>query len=223
MSDVNPAEMHQLVDGVGGVTLTVIDTPGYLATQRRCGNSAGASTSDIDAMLLEFSRALTFAKDGINAVLVTLRCAYPLSVEEEMLLEFLTDMQIWNHCIILFTHGNLVCNDGDEGYLELYRKLDSVEYAKECPVLTKFVENCNRRFLIVESVEKAGDKHYHRSKLDELYSAVEITSKNAKSALTHPLLVMAKNSYQMIQMQKSLREEADDKEAQLKAIVKEKG
>ena len=222
MSDVNQTEMHQLVDGVGGVTLTVIDTPGYLATQHRCGNSAGASTSDTDMMLLEFSRALTFAKDGIHAVLVTLRCADPPSVEEEMLLEFLTEMQIWKHCIILFTNGNRVCNDGDEGYLELYRKLNSEEFAKKCPVLCKLVENCNRRFLIVESVEKAGDKLYHRSKLDELYSDVEVTSKNAKSDLTHPLLEMAKNSYKIVQMQKRLRKEADDKEAQLKAIIWEK-
>ena len=222
ISDVNRAEVDQLEDVVGGVTLTVIDTPGYLATQRRYGNSGGTFTSDTDVMLQEFSRALMYAKDGIDAVLVTLRCADPPSVEEEMLLEFLTEMQIWKHCIILFTHGAEVSNDGDEGYLELHRGLNSGEFAKECPVLSKFVENCNRRFLIVESVEKAGDKLYHRSKLDELYSDVEITSKNAESALTHPLLEMAKNSYQMIQMHKSLREEADDKEAQLKAIVKEK-
>ena len=222
MSDVNQAEMHQLMDGVGGVTLTVIDTPGYLATQRRCGQSDGASTSDTDAMLQEFSRALMYAKDGVDAVLVTLRCAEPPSMEEEMLLEFLTEMQIWKHCIILFTHGARVSNDRDEGYLELYSGLDSGEFAKECPVLSKFVENCERRFILIESVEKAGDKLYHRSKLDELYSAVEVTSKNAESAFNHPLLEMAKNSYQMIQMQKQLRVEANDKDAQLEATIKER-
>ena len=222
MSDVNRAEMRHLVDRVGGVTLTVIDTPGYLAAQRRCGKSDGTSTSDTDVMLLEFSRALMYAKDGVDAVLVTLRCAEPPSMEEEMLLEFLTEMQIWRHCIILFTHGARVSNDRDEGYLELYSGLNSGEFAKKCPVLSKFVENCERRLILIESVEKAGDKLYHRSKLDELYSAVEITCKNAGSALTHPLLEMAKNSYKIVQMQKRLRKEADDKEAQLKAIIWEK-
>lgn len=222
MSDVNEAEMGQLEDGVGGMTLTVIDTPGFLATQRRCRSSvAGESNSDTDVMLQEFSRALVYAKDGVDAVLVTLRCAEPASMEEEALLEFLTEMQIWKHCIVLFTHGARVSDGKDEGYLELYKALDSGELAKECPVLSKFVENCERRFIVIESVERAGDKHYYRSKLDELYGAVETTCKNAKSAFNHPLLEMAKNSYQIIQMQKRLREEADDKEAQLEATIRD--
>ena len=222
MSDVNEAEMEQFVDGVGGVTLTVIDTPGFLATQRRCGNSHGGLSSDTDAMLQQFSRALVYAKDGVDAVLVTLRCAEPASMEEEALLQFLDDMQIWKHCIVLFTHGAEVSDGKDEGYLELYGRLDSGEFAKESPVLSKIVENCNRRFLIVESVDKAGDKRYHRSKLDELYSAVETTRENAKSAFNHPLLDMAKNSYEMIQMQKDLKKNAADKDAQLEATIMEK-
>lgn len=222
MSDVNEAEREQYVDGVAGVTLTVIDTPGFLATQRRCGNSLGGLTSDTDAMLQQFSRALMYARDGIDAVLVTLRCAEPASMEEEALLQFLDDMQIWKHCIVLFTHGAKVSDGKDEGYLELHKRLKSGELAKESPVLSTIVENCNKRFLIVESVERAGDKHYHRSKLDELYSAVETTRKNAKSAFNHPLLDMAKNSYEMIQMQKDLKNNAADKDAQLEATIKEK-
>ena len=222
MSDVNEAEMEQFVDGVGGVTLTVIDTPGFLATQRRCGNSHGGLSSDTDAMLQQFSRALVYAKDGVDAVLVTLRCAEPASMEEEALLQFLDDMQIWKHCIVLFTHGAEVSDGKDEGYLELYGRLDSGEFAKESPVLSKIVENCNRRFLIVESVDKAGDRHYHRSKLDELYSAVETAREKAKSAFNHPLLEMAKNSYEMIQMQKDLKKDAADKGKQLEASIKEK-
>ena len=222
MSDVNEAEMEQFVDGVGGVTLTVIDTPGFLATQRRCGNSHDGLTSDTDALLQQFFRALVYAKDVVDAVLITLRCAEPASMEEEALLQFLDDMRIWKHCIVLFTHGAQVSDGKDEGYLELHERLKSGEFARESPVLSKLIENCNKRFLIVESVDKAGDKHYHRSKLDELYSAVETTRKNAESAFNHPLLVMAQNSYKMIQMQKDLKKEADDKDAQLEATMKEK-
>ena len=222
MSDVNEAEMERFVDGVGGVTLTVIDTPGFLATQRRCGKSHGGLTSDTDAMLQQFSRALVYAKDGVDAVLVTLRCAEPASMEEEALLQFLDDMQIWKHCIVLFTHGAQVSDGKDEGYLELHEGLKSGELAKESPVLSKIVEKCDRRFIIVESLDKAGDNIYHRSKLDELYGAVETTRKNAKSAFNHPLLDMAKNSYEMIQMQKDWKKKAADKDKQLEAAIKEK-
>lgn len=223
MSDVNKAEIGELEDGVAGVTLAVIDTPGYLATQRRCRDSkSGNESTDADEMLQEFSRALMYAKDGVDAVVVTLRCAEPASMEEEMLLDFLTEMKIWKHCIILFTHGSRVSEGKDEGYLDFYKELNSGEFAKECPVLCKFVENCERRFIVVESVDKAGDNHYYRSKLDELYAAVKTARKNAESPFNHPLLEMAKNSYEMVQLQKSLREEAHDKDAQLEATIREK-
>ena len=204
MSDVNRTEMSQLVDRIGGVTLTVIDTPGFLATERRCCNTEGVDDSgaDKDALLQEFSRALVYARDGIDAILVTLKCAEPASKEEQLLMEFLTEMQVWKHCILLFTHGSRVSKGKDEGYMELHGMLKSGKLAERSPVLQKMVENCGKRFLIVESVKKADDKSYHRSKLDELYSAVESARNNAKCAFNHHLLDVASKCFKMVQEQK---------------------
>ena len=224
MSDQSITQMSRLVDGIGGVSLTVIDTPGFLATQRRCTNRQSGgddSIADVDALLHEFSRAVAYAKNGIDAILVTLKCAEPASKEEQLLMEFLTEMQLWKHCILLFTHGARVSQGKDEGYLELHGMLNSGELAERSPVLANMIENTGRRFIIVESVDRASDNRYYRDKLDELYSAVKVTCKHAKSAFNHPLLDMAKYSYQIVQMQKSLKIEASTKEAQQEATLKD--
>lgn len=217
MSDVNRTEMNQFVDRIANVTLTVIDTPGYLATERRCGNSEDGddTTADRDALLKEFARALVYARGGIDAILVTLKCAEPTSKEEQLLMEFLTEMRVWKHCIILFTHGARVSKGQDEGYLELHSMLDSGKLAKRSPVLKKMVDNCGKRFLIVESVGKGGDNHYHRSKLDELYAAVESARKNAHSAFNRRLLDIASECFKMVQEQKL-------NQAQLEAAAKDR-
>lgn len=223
MSDQSITQMSRLLDGIGGVSLTVIDTPGFLATQRRCTNRQGGDDdciADVDALLHEFSRAVAYAKNGIDAILVTLKCAEPASKEEQLLMEFLTEMQLWKHCVLLFTHGARVSQGRDEGYLELHGMLNSGELAERSPVLANMLENTGRRFIIVESVDRALDNRYYRDKLDELYSAVKVTCKHAKSAFNHPLLDMAKYSYQIVQMQKSLRVEAITKEAQQESILK---
>ena len=78
--------------------------------------------------------------------------------------------------------------------------LDSEEPAEESPVLKKMTENCGRHFIIAESGDKAFDDCYILlCKLDELYSAVEITCKNAQAFCfqSYPLLDMARNSYQI--------------------------
>ena len=224
MSDQSKTQMSQLVDRIAGVTLTVIDTPGFLATQHRCSNNQGGddSIADVDALLHEFSRAVAHAKNGIDAILVTLRCAEPASKEEQLLMEFLTEMQLWNHCIILFTHGARVSQGKDEGYMELHGMLNSGELAKKCPVLMNMVDNSGKRFIIVESVDKALDNRYYRAKLDELYSAVAVTCEHAKSAFNHPLLDMARHSYQIVQMQKCLRAEASHKVSQLHSTIRER-
>lgn len=99
--------------------------------------------------------------------------------------------------------------------------LNSGELAERSPVLANMIENTGRRFIIVESVDRASDNRYYRDKLDELYSAVKVTCKHAKSAFNHPLLDMAKYSYQIVQMQKSLKIEASTKEAQQEATLKD--
>ena len=84
MSDVNKAEVSQLEDKIAGVTLTVIDTPGYLATEPRRENRRGGDdpTAGKRTFLQEFARALVYARHGIDAILVTLKCAENVSMEE---------------------------------------------------------------------------------------------------------------------------------------------
>ena len=204
MSDVNKAEVSQLEDRIAGVTLTVIDTPGYLATEPRSKNRRGDDdpTAGKGTFLQEFARALVYARHGIDAILVTLKCAERVSMEERYLLELLTEMQVWKHCIILFTHGARVSKGRDEcsAYMELCDMFNSGNLAMHSPILNAMIENCEKRFLIVESVENAGDRFYHRSKLDELYNAVE-TCRKARSPLNR-LLNIARYWYFRVKGQK---------------------
>ena len=77
---------------------------------------------------------------------------------------------------------------------------NSGNLAMRSPVLNAMIENCEKRFLIVESVDNAGDRLYHRSKLDELYNAVE-TCRKASSPLNR-LLNIARYWYDRAKGQK---------------------
>ena len=209
------AQHGVLEDPIARVELHVIDTPGFLATENRTGRGHADRVKDGRKLLEEFAKALTYVKDGIDVILVTLKTHARMSAEEEFLLEFLDGLHLWPYCILLFTHGSLAGEKEEARYNGLYKFIETDRFKLQCPVVAKMLEKTKKRFVIVESVKQAEDPHYHRSKLDEIYAAIDVVHNDAGSAVNHPLLEMARiawEKHQLILENQSNFEEPKDTE-----------
>ena len=199
-SITNEAQHGVLEDPIAGAELHVIDMPGLLATENMTGEGHADRVKDSEKLLKEFAKALIYVKDGIDVLFVALKVPARMSAEEKFLLEFLDGLRLWPYCVLLFTHGSAVgekTKDSHEAFCK-YSKTD--DFKRKCPVLAKMVERADKRFVIVESVEFAGDPHYHRSKLDEIYAAIDTVKQDAGSPINHPFLKLARNAFEMQQM-----------------------
>ena len=192
---------HDIVkDPVARVELHVIDMPGLLATENITGTGHADRAKDGRKLLEKFAKALDFVKDGIDVLFVTLKTHARMSAEEEFLLEFLDRLCLWPYCVLLFTHGSLA-GEYEENRYDGLRKFIATDRCKvECPVMMKMLEKTKGRFVIVESVQQAGDPHYYRSKLDEIYGAIGVIRKDAGSAVSHPVFKMARESWESHQI-----------------------
>ena len=194
------AQHGVLEDPIAGAELHVIDMPGLLATENMTGEGHADRVKDGRKLLEEFAKALDYIKDGIDVLFVTLKARARMSAEEEFLVEFLDGLQLWPYCVLLFTHGSVVGENKKDSHEAFCRYTETDDFKRKCPVLAKMVERADKRFVIVESVDYAGDRRYHRSKLDEIYKVIEIVRQEAGSPISHPILTFARNTFEMQQM-----------------------
>ena len=210
-----------MVRNVVGVTLRIIDLPGYLATQNRTGNVREDLAKDGRMVLDELAKALMLAKDGIDAIFIALKAAERYSREEELLMEFISVLQLWDHCILLFTHGDRAGKEENQRYQDFHKLIKSPSFPERSPVLYKMLQFVNNRFVIVESVNNKGDQKYYISKVDELCEAIESVRRKTGTAIGHPLLKLARNAFEVVQVQQYLREVLDQEREDKDKIQKD--
>ena len=201
-SITSEAQHGVLKDPVAGVELDIIDMPGLLATENITGEGhvQADRVKDGKKILQEFAKALTYVKDGIDVLFVTLKTHARMSAEEEFLLEFLDRLRLWPYCVLLFTHGSLA-GENEKNRKDGLRKFIATDRCKaNCPVMVKMFQKTEGRFVVVESVKQAGDPQYYRSKLDEIYAAIDDVRKDAGSPVNHPLLEMAREAWETYQI-----------------------
>ena len=208
-ADLTGTQFGMVRNVVGGVTLRIIDLPGYLATQNRTGNDREDLAKDGRMVLDELAKALGHVKDGIDAVFITLKSAERYSAEEELLMKFISVLRIWDHCILLFTHGDKVGKE-DKGRYRKFRKLISFpDFPNRCPVLHQMLQHVDNRFVIVESVSAKGDQEYYHDKVSEICDEVKEVVKKAGTLKNHPLLELARNAFDSTQETLDLKEKLD--------------
>lgn len=98
---------------VAGKVLTVLDTPGWWKTL------TARDTAELDKK--EILRSTCLCPPGPHALLLTLRLDMPFRHEEMQSLEEhvgLLGEQVWNHTIVLFSHGDLLGDLTIERYIE---------------------------------------------------------------------------------------------------------
>ena len=136
-ADLTGTQYEVVENWMEGVTLRIIDLPGYLATQNQTGNEREDLAKDGKLVLDEFAKAMMHAKDGVDAIFVTLKAAERYTREEQLLMEFISLLQFWDHCILLFTHGDKVGKHENERYDKIHKLIASQDFPSRCPVLHK--------------------------------------------------------------------------------------
>ena len=215
-ADLTGTQCHVVKDLLGEFTVRIIDLPGYLATQNRTGNDKDDLAKDGRMVLDEFAEALVYAKDGIDAIFIALRAAERYTKEEELLMEFISHLQLWDHCILLFTHGDRAGKDEGRRYKEFYAMIRSRGFPDQCPVLHKMLKLVKDRFVIVESIHCKGDHDYYLSKVEELHATIDLVCCNTGSAIRHPLLNLARSAFEASQIKL-------DMQVKLEKMTEEKG
>ena len=229
MSSTSKVQYGTFEDKKTGVELTIIDTPGYLATHLRTGENQDDTSEDDEMVLREFSGALMYAREGIDAIFITLKASDRVSLEEQFLMNFIDSLHLWKHCMLLFTHGSLVGENDEVRYLDFHRQIKKEAFQKNCPVLVKMLEKTKKRFVIVESVNHDRDVEYYDSKLDEICKAVDTVLDDVGVAFNHPMLELARNAHDMhrnlkreeeekIRVTKKLQKDLNSKEAELEGM-----
>ena len=219
MSTLSKAQYGVINDPIAGVDLHIIDTPGYLATQNRTGSDREDMAKDGELVLQEFANALMYAKDGIDAIFVTLKAGERVAKEEELLMQFIEKLNLWQHCILLFTHGREVGDKEEDRYRGFYEIIEKEEFKRNCPVLVKMLAFTSNRFVIVESVGQEQDGNYYRSKVDEIIKAVAVVRNKLGAVINHPLLRMARTSWEMYMKQERLEQELQSEEQEKRKIT----
>ena len=218
MSTPSKAQYGVVVEPEMGIELHIIDTPGYLATQNRTGNDREDRAKDGDMVLKEFAKALMYARHGIDAICITLRAADRMSKEEELLMQFIEELHLWKHCLLLFTHGYRVGHNEDDRYRGFYDIIKQEDFKENCPVLAKMLDFTKRRFVIIESVQQAGNEDYYRSKVKEICKAIDVVRKDVGAVINHPLLELARNAWEVHQTQLKLEEDLQKGERENKRL-----
>ena len=209
-ADLTGTQCHVVKDLLGEVTVRIIDLPGYLATHNRTGNDKNDLAKDGKMVLDEFANALTLARGGIDAIFIALRAAERYTREEELLMEFISHLQLWDHCILLFTHGDKAGKDEEYRYKQFHAMIKSPAFPSRCPVLHKMLQFVSSRFVIVESVHCKGDQKYYHSKVKELCAAIEVVRSKTGPAIGHPLLKLARSAFEASQIKLDMQEMLDE-------------
>ena len=219
MSTLSKAQYGVIRDPIARVDLHIVDTPGYLATQHRTGSDREDMAKDGELVLQEFANALIHAKDGIDAIFVTLKAGERVSKEEELLMQFIEKLNLWQHCILLFTHGQEVGNKEEDRYRGFYKLIETEEFKRNCPVLVKMLAFTSNKFVIVESVRQEQDSKYYHSKVDEIIKAVAVVRDKLGTVINHPLLKMARSSWEMYMKKEKLEQELQSEEQEKRIIT----
>ena len=222
MSTLSKAQYGVVKDPIAGVDLHIVDTPGYLATQNRTGNYREDMAKDDEFVFQEFANALIHAKDGFHAIFVTVKAGERVSREEELLMEFIDKLSLWQHCILLFTHGRRVGDKEEDRYQNFHELIRTEQFKWNCPVLAKMLAFTSNKFVIVESVGQEQDGNYYRSKVDEIIKAVAVVSDKLGTVINHPLLRMARTSWEMYMKQENLEQELQSEEQEKRKIEEKK-
>ncbi|KAI4881548.1 hypothetical protein NFI96_014875 [Prochilodus magdalenae] len=107
------AQCVKTQDEVAGKLITVMDTPGWWRT------FSVRDTPDLDKQ--EILLSMSLCPPGPHAVLLAIRCDIAFTEDERKSVEEHMDLlgkRVWNHTILLFTHGDLMGDVTVEQHIE---------------------------------------------------------------------------------------------------------
>ncbi|XP_065897161.1 uncharacterized protein [Dysidea avara] len=189
------------VQTILGKRVLFIDTPGF-----------GDEFASDEVRMAELGRAILFAKDGVNAIVLCLDGSRRFdSSVANLLKEFEVLGAFWPYTFILYTHS------ADMGHNEEERKCKITEWLNhpKCPERMKWLFNkVSHRTMTVESKHYSMSTSYYQDKCQELLHMIEVISAhNHYQRYTNQFFQWAKKKYDHVKQQK-IQHERQLKETQ---------
>ena len=149
----------------GSFEITLIDSPGL----EESGHMP-------EAFIEKLTKAIQKASDGIHAILLFTKSTDRFSEKEKTLTNFLSMLcqgcNFWGRCIIVLTQGANVGETDQDRYDILNKR---IKERKLHPLLLEWLEKCNERYIIVESVFNQVN-NYRKNILDTLLRYVGVVN-----------------------------------------------
>jgi len=189
------------IQTISGKRVLFIDTPGF-----------GDEFASDEVRMAELGRAILFAKDGVNAIILCLDGSRRFDTSVANLLkEFEVLGAFWPYTFILYTHS------ADMGHSEEERKCKITEWLNhpKCPERMKWLfDKVSHRAMTVESKHYSMNMTYYQDKCQELLQMIEVISAlNHYQRYTNQFFQWAKKKYDDVKQQK-IQHERQLKETQ---------
>ena len=173
-----------------GRRVLFIDTPGF-----------GDEFASDEVRMAELGRAILFAKDGVNAIVLCIDGSRRFDISVANLLkEFEVLGAFWPYTFILYTHS------ADMGHNEEERKSKVTEWLNNprCPERMKWLlDKVSHRAMTVESKHYSMNMSYYGDKCQELFHMIDcISVQNQYQKYTNQFFQWAKKKYDDVKQQK---------------------
>ena len=173
-----------------GKQVLFIDTPGF-----------GDEFASDEVRMAELGRAILFAREGVNAIVLCLDGSRRFdSSIAQLLKEFEVLGAFWPYTFIMYTHAADMGNTEQEQKLMISQWLDS----PKCPERMKWLfDKVSHRCMTVESKQFKNYSGYYEHKCRELLNMIDaISVQNQHQRYTNQFFQWAKKKYDQVKQQK---------------------
>ena len=178
------------VQNILGKQVLFIDTPGF-----------GDEFASDEVRMAELGRAILFAREGVNAIILCIDGSRRFdSSIAQLLKEFEVLGAFWPYTFIMYTHAADMGNTEEEQRCKISQWLSN----PKCPERMKWLfDKVCRRCMTVESKQFRSTSGYYQHKSRELLNMIEtISAQNQHQRYTNQFFQWAKGKYDQVKQQK---------------------
>ena len=161
--------------------MRIIDTVGFCDTR-----------VPVEQEIVELSKAIVFAREGINAIAFVIRLDDRFSNNQASVLrEWQQLSDLWDYVFVVFSHAQALGSSEDQ-QRRIHEFLDNGRCPQE---LKQLMDNVNDRFVLVESVADQSEEYYKTKSCEITDMLQKIWEKN-KKVYTNVMLQRALELYE---------------------------
>lgn len=172
-----------------GKELSIIDTAGFCDSER-----------EDDTIYDELCKVGSLVDNGVDAIILMINLSERFSENQRNVMKQIEYLggDIWNYTIIVFSRENEIKSIGKETSREY---ISTALNNERCPpLLNRWIENVNGRYLSVDSKEKTHENYRHEKLCEFLKLVEEIKLANCGSKYSNQVMDRGRKFYTEVQI-----------------------